>query len=520
MENIQRIEDDIETLKEVSIKTHYPFSEDYEYEVQLVRINLDEEKKNDLMTNNGFEITKRQNLRKDLKSDEGIFSSKFGRTLQDMNAFANRYKCKCGHYEGKLYSGLICEYCKTEVKYVSDNFEYFGWISIKEPYALIHPNLYKSLQCLIGTNELESIIGTDPKIDENGFRKEKQSQTTEKGKKKKKESPFIGIGMMEFKDRILEILEYYKNKKPNKIEFYNDIMENMDKLFFSSIPVFTTQLRPFGVDGIKFTFEGVNATYNILASQALRINKDKLYINKNSKPAMQILYAMQMGVNDIYTAMEKLLSQKTGYVRTLVGGRFNFCTKVVIVPDPSLEIDEIRLPYMSMLEIFQQRIINILSKTYIPSEAYKIWDGARNEYNPNIATLINSIIDSEYVGVFFGRNPSICSESIRQMRVVGINNDYSCSVPLQILTGFNADFDGDTMYSMWINNKEFLDMAKRIFNPRYAGQISRNDGLFNNNVNLQSDTMISLNSFAFLGREYYSQEQIEAINRAKASPRD
>ena len=322
---------------------------------------------------------------------------------------------------------------------------------------------------------------------------------------------------MEFKERILEILEFYKNKRPAKIDYYNDIMENLDKLFFGSIPVYTTQLRPFSVDDNKFNFEGDNEIYNNLAAQASRVNKDVLFMKRKSKPEKQILYAMQQNVNLIYVDMEKVIAQKKGYARTLIGGRFNFCSKVVIVPNPGLEIDQIKLPYASMIEIFQQRIINILCKTYSPAEAYKIWDSARNCLDRNIANLIESIIESEYVGVFFGRNPSICSESIRQMRVVGLNYDYSCSVPLQILSGFGADFDGDTMYAMWINNKEVLEMAKRIFNPRYAGQISRNDGLFNSNVSLQSDTMINMNSFAFLGRDNYSGDKLAKIRAAKES---
>ena len=502
------IEDDMESMHEININARYPKSEDYEYICSIEKLNLDKEKVKDLNTNNGFIISKRQNIKKDMKSDESIFSPKFGKTLHDANAYENRYKCKCGHLQGAIYSGMTCDYCKTQVKYVSDNFEYFGWICIKEPYKLIHPNLFKSLQSLIGAKELDNILNSNDNINENGFIVEQE---------RSKSSPFAGIGVMEFKERILEILEFYKNKRPAKIDYYNDIMKNLDKLFFGSIPVYTTQLRPFSVDDNKFNFEGDNEIYNNLAAQASRVNKDVLFMKRKSKPEKQILYAMQQNVNLIYVDMEKVIAQKKGYARTLIGGRFNFCSKVVIVPNPGLEIDQIKLPYASMIEIFQQRIINILCKTYSPAEAYKIWDSARNCLDRNIANLIESIIESEYVGVFFGRNPSICSESIRQMRVVGLNYDYSCSVPLQILSGFGADFDGDTMYAMWINNKEVLEMAKRIFNPRYAGQISRNDGLFNSNVSLQSDTMINMNSFAFLGRDNYSGDKLAKIRAAKES---
>lgn len=502
--NTNKPEDDFSSI---NITAHYPHSDEYYYEVFLERLNLDKEREKDINTNNGFIISKKQNVKKDLKSDEGIFSSKFGPTLHDNDPFINRYRCKCGHKQGAVYNGITCEYCKTRVKYVSDNFEYFGWIVIKPEYCLIHPNMFKSLKCLIGGKNLELIINADDKIDEDGLLIKKEPV---------KDNPFVGLGILGLRDNIDEILEYYKNKNPNKKEYYDDIVRDIDKLFTHSIPVYTTQLRPYSVSDNTFNFEGNNSIYNMLAAHAQKVNKGHLYMKHKDKPTKQILYAMQTNFNAIYADMEKQLSQKKGYVRTLIGGRFNFCTRVVIVPDPDLHIDEIRLPYASMVEIWQQRIINILCKTYMPSDAYKIWNRARDvEWDDNIANLIISIIESEYSGFWLNRNPSICSESIRQMRLVGINRDYSCSVPLQVLSGLNADFDGDTLNVLWINNKATLEAAKNVFNPRYSGQISRNDGMFNDNVSHQTDTMICLNSFAFLGREAYNSAQIDAIKAAK-----
>jgi len=493
--------DDIEARR-VNITAHYPDSPDYEYEVRLERLNLDEERMKDINSNNGFIITTRQNIKKDLKSDDSIFSSRFGQTLQDLNPFAFRYHCKCQKYQGRLNNGKMCEVCHTPVKYIGDNFEYFGWICIKDPYVLIHPNLFKSLECLIGPKELNNIIMCDDKVDENGNIIPKEPS---------KDSPFVGIGIMGLKERIMEVLDFYRAKKPAKKEYYEDIVANLDKLFTHSIPVYTTHLRPYNIDENNFSFEGNNAIYNVLAAQATKINKDKLFINHKGKPQKEILYAMQKNFNEIYADMETVMAGKKGYARSLIGGRFNFCSRVVIVTGPDLHIDEIGLPYATLIELFQQRLVNILRKTYSPAEAYMIWNNARNNYNPIIGDLIESILASEYVGVLFNRNPSIHSESIRQMRVVRMNKDYTCTVPLQVLAGFNADFDGDTLNVMYILDQELLNAAMKVFNPRYAGQISRNDGMFNSNVHHQTDTMICLNSFAQLGRDSYSDQEFDAI---------
>lgn len=68
---------------------------------------------------------------------------------------------------------------------------------------------------------------------------------------------------------------------------------------------------------------------------------------------------------------------------------------------------------------------------------------------------------------------------------------------------------------MYIINRDFLQRAIEIFNPRNAFYISRNDGLFNNLVNHQKDTLINANTFVELGREVYSKDDIDNINRIK-----
>lgn len=68
---------------------------------------------------------------------------------------------------------------------------------------------------------------------------------------------------------------------------------------------------------------------------------------------------------------------------------------------------------------------------------------------------------------------------------------------------------------MYIINRDFLQRAIEIFNPRNAFYISRNDGLFNNLVNHQKDTLINANTFIELGRGVYSKDDIDNINKIK-----
>lgn len=494
------------TLSVTPVSSNPKTKQQYRYETSLEIIDLDKEREADLMRGKGMIIEKRQDIKKDLKSDKSIFSSFFGPTLSDQDAYSNRYRCKCNHLNGRLHYGQICEYCHTPVDYMGDDFEKFGWICIDEKYCLIHPNLFKSISAFIGAKEFDAIIDNDDKIDVDG----KPIEV-----KPSKSSPFVGIGILAFRDRFDEIMEFYKNKhakKPEKMEYYDHIMKHKDLVFTHSIPVYTTQLRPFNLDDSQFNFDGNNSLYNILAAQATRVNRNQLVSRRTGKPAKQILYRMQSKWMDIYADLEKQLSHKKGLVRSTIGGRYNFCARSVIVPNSDLEIDQVILPYATMVELLEFRIVNILSKTMPRHIAYQKWFMATINPSKEIYDIMMNIVNSEYVGVLINRNPSIWSLSVLQMQVVGIHFDsYAMSLPLEILSGLNADFDGDTLNCMYIINQEFLKACMEVFNPRYVGQISRNTGLFETNVSLQTNNLICLNSFVNLSMDSYTEDDLNDI---------
>lgn len=78
-------------------------------------------------------------------------------------------------------------------------------------------------------------------------------------------------------------------------------------------------------------------------------------------------------------------------------------------------------------------------------------------------------------------------------------------------------FDGDVLNILFIINKTFYHYANKVLNPRNAMFISRNDGLFNNDVNHSRDTIVNLNTFVNLGRKNYTLEELEKIQRLKNS---
>ena len=287
----------------MNVNMKYPRSDLFEFETRLERLNLDEERRKDVYNGDGFIVTSKKAIKDDVKDPNGIFSTKYGPGLQDVNPFGNRYRCKCGATTQRFYHGLTCPVCGEKVEFKDDNFSMFGYICLKDPYYLIHPNLFNSIAFFIGEKDFMNIITPVDKKDEDGH---------EIPIVPPKDEPYFGIGMIGFHNKFDEIVEYYHNKRPNKNDYYDNIMIDRDKVFTQSIPVFTIHLRPYRIEGGSFHYEGTNAIYNIMARIASNINDDKTKMNSKLKPKNQLLYELQMKFKELYDELTKILSGKKG----------------------------------------------------------------------------------------------------------------------------------------------------------------------------------------------------------------
>ena len=76
-------------------------------------------------------------------------------------------------------------------------------------------------------------------------------------------------------------------------------------------------------------------------------------------------------------------------------------------------------------------------------------------------------------------------------------------------------FDGDVLNVVAILNKAFYEACYYIFNPRNAMYISHDNGLFNQEVCIQRDTVINANTLLNLGNKYYTKKQMDKIKKLK-----
>lgn len=449
------------------LNVSYPYSDVWDYDTSLVNLNLDEERKNGVASGRDFIITDHLPIQKQVKSMNGIFSPKFGQTLSDMEPFIDRYRCSCGEMKYRINEGLVCPKCHTKVKFVDDDFGMFAWF-VLEKFYVIHPNLYKDIESLVGgAQALVNILDNNMDVDENGkviddkipdkpLSAKQGNMASNRNLKKyvrrqEKKDIYDGKGMLYFYNHFDEIMDYYYNKASNKAakkKWYDRIMEDREKVFTHSIPVFTTHMRPFEVNNNKGTmaFEGTNANYNMMSRITHNLNNyDKFKMNQHPKLIDNLLWSLQREWNDLYVEIDAILSDKKGNVRLLAGGRCNFSGRSVIIQNPKLRADQVILPYSFLVIILQQQIINILVRTYNYSynDVRNVWSEAIDNPNKTIIQIIYGLIRArkEGLAVIINRNPSINRGSLLQMFCIDMSFDYTMALPLTVLEKLGADFD-------------------------------------------------------------------------------
>ena len=371
-------------------------------EVRLVKLNWDEECEKDFITGRGFEITEKPFKCKEEKSLYGIHSPLFATDWEDEDAFAERYSCKCKELKGRVYEGEVCRVCGTEVKFRDVDLKIFGWIKL-HGYYIIQPIFFRMLKSVIG-NQFNEIIEFDKDITRDGLIVDKKSKT----------NPFKGIGLIEFKERFDEILDYYWHKKKNKRELIEEIRKEKDKVFASCIPVYSSVLRPFSFGNETFFFSEVDKKYNVIFSDSrLLVNKNKPGFKSKSKRAKLdepvILGTIQKNVNELWDLIFSQINQKDGHIKgEILGGRINFSARNVIIPDPHLKADEVRLGYLAFLELYKYEIIAHLTKmnnsTY--NQAYEEWYKATIKFDPKIYEIMAYLVKTRKPRIIINRNPN------------------------------------------------------------------------------------------------------------------
>lgn len=459
--------------------------------VRPVRLNWDIECYYDIINSNGFMITEPATFQFDDTKQKSLYGARsilYGTSYEDETAFIEGYRCKCGEFKGTIFEGEICPLCKHKVEKRDADIEFTGWISLGQNYVL-NPYYYNKLEKCIGKTNLEEIVATKRKVDVNGS----ISETHPDDYNDEPIHPYVGIGLIEFRKRFEEVLNYFKGIKKNKASEIDKVISESSAVFCCHIPIYSTLLRPQSYTSDTYYFNSIDKHINPLFSLSEKI-KDAQDIDK-----FYILSRIQYRVNTLWEKNLELLKGKKGFIRgEILGGSLNYTARNVIIPDPTLRDDEVDLSYHTFLEIFKFKIIYYLMNMEDISlgQAYSEWSRAYR-FSNKIYEVMQFIVKKEQPKILMNRNPTLNYYSMLLMSIRQVKkdiDDYTLSVPLSVLPGLNADFDGDILNMIGIMSEE-LKYAFRKFDPVDRMIISRDANILNDYFTITKSQLIDLYYF-------------------------
>lgn len=467
---------------------------------QTVRLLIDDWDaiaKDEIQTGKGFRITEKGKT--DTTHEAGyysIHSPLYGSDFGDDSTPEYRWSCKCRNYVGKNYRGIVCPKCKTKVEYIGIDITKTGWI-ILDHDTIIQSEMYKKIRSFIGPKSFGQIIKyknpieRDPNV-----------------------NPFDGIGLIKFKERFSEIMDYYLKKKPAKLDKYLFIMSQIDLIWVHSIPVFSSKLRPFIIqaEDIKYSpedtlFRKIFSNHELLNSRyelSRRLDKVEQRNNENSLNRLRrenILYSIQTDLDKLWDYSFDNIKRKTGVIRSFVlGGRLNYTARNVIIPSPTLRANEIEIGYITFLTLYKLEIISLLETMYnIPhSEVWGMYDKALINFDERVYNIMKYMVENRNVCIEINRNPTIDYGSMLVMKVVHVSpdiRDHTMALPESILKVMNADFDGDTLNEFSQKLDAVVGEYQKKLDPVRNLFVSRNDGKYNRKTGLYKDQTVELYAF-------------------------
>ena len=383
--------------------------------VAVEKIPLDLECWHDLATGNGIRLTSVESFdKKNQKIYRGLQSEFFGTDFSSDWAFKERYSCKCGKYISKAYEGMICDSCGTKVEYKDIDLKKTGW-AILDNYEVLSPIYSAKLAEALGKVDGESVLRM---ILNRKYHEEGNIEYSEKELLNIKKHPFSQRGMLWLREHIMEVLDFYEKKKPGKYKLFQELKNEQSTMWTHSIPIYSSLLRtelPGERGGKNFKLK-VNTHFKSIIRLVNTLNEiDQDEIDYSTLNSIDIYLAgLQKEIDSVFDTTVKDLIDKTGIITSkILGGRYNFSARDIIVPDSgTLRADEVIIGYIPFLELYRYEIQNEYRKLHgcTPAQANTAWKRATNHFDPKIYAIIEHMLNDpeykRYLGILINRNPS------------------------------------------------------------------------------------------------------------------
>lgn len=380
-------------------------------------------------------------------------------------------RCHCNALRGGEFIGIRCTVCRSVCDFdINRELESVLWMRVPDGVrGFINPAVWITMSRTMtnsNCNALEWLVNPSYKM-ENG--------KAWSLKVLKMEQAGVRRGLNNFHDNFDVIMDLYFNlfpnrKKPqNEIDLKNYLDQNRSKIFSKHLPMpskvgfvieendtgtYADQVMPLAIDALRM-ITSIDKTFVPMPLA----RKEQRVVKCVKKIAM------------FYSRFVKeILSKKQGVWRKhIFGGRVHFTGRAVInsLSEPH-HYTELHIPWSYAVQIFSLHLTNKLLKMgWNPIQIKRHLIQYTLQYDPLLNSLFNELIDeSPYRGFpcLFQRNPSLTRASIQRLYITKVKTDVkinSISISVLAIKGPNADFDGDELNMMLINDKVTHDKLSR-----------------------------------------------------------
>jgi len=392
-----------------------------------------------LLDNNKFcedlkEVTSTKVMLKRRFHPEGLFSEQIFGPVRN-------YTCQCGTYYGVSRSGGTCKICGVDIVNSYERRQRFAKITL--PIPVVNPVFYDLLVGLGGT-DLKLVIDELMKSEKSVLYMDGEEHVVTTNLEQVPD----GTRKWEKLEAIYKVVSDLANNLANDLSDWKIVRDNIDKLFINHVIVLPPDLRPASksVSKNNQVVDKINRFYVQILTKK-EIMKDTIFDIQRDKSLFYTYFKqLQKDVNELYHHILDKLSKKEGLIRgNILGKRIDFSGRAVIVPDPTLSLDECVIPYLMFLEMFKIPVAKKLlevRKFKLLNKAIDFVDDCIKLKSPVLFKVCEELSKDEVC--ILNRQPSL-----HRLGMLGFNIKISLDSVIKIhpliCTPFNADFDGDQM---------------------------------------------------------------------------
>jgi len=380
------------------------------------------------------EITSLKTFTKRKFHPRGLFSEQIFGPVRN-------YTCQCGTYHGVSKVGGKCSECEVDIVNSDERRKRFAKIVL--PLQVVNPLFYDLLSDLGGKTLkkcLDDLMRNDKSvlyITNDQFIVSLNEEEIPEGCQRWERTEAI----YELVKRLAE--DAVKDNLPE----WKLVLDNIDNLLLDSIIVLPPDLRPTSNNAgeSKQLMDKINRYYTQILTKKEIMNETKV-IKKDKALYYNYFKQLQKDVNELYIRILEKMAKKEGLIRgNILGKRIDFSGRAVIIPDPTLFLDECKLPYLMVLEIFKlpiaKRIISI-GKYKSLNEAIDFVNECIDKNNLILYRICENITKDEYC--ILNRQPSLHKLGMLGFKIK-LTTDCVIKIHPLVCPPFNADFDGDQM---------------------------------------------------------------------------